>query len=1263
MPDLKLRLFGPPRLERSGLNLDLERRKAEGLLAFLAVTGQRHSREALATLLWPDSDATRGRANLSRALSVLRSTLGAALLVADRESVELLPGSDFGDRSGRDLWVDVIEFEQRLAACTNHGHPASMVCAACLPELGRATNLYRDDFLAGFTIPGSEEWDSWQFYQTQELRQELCSALERLGRGYRGQGQSQTALVYVRRWVGLEPLHEPAQRQLMTLYAQSGQRSAALAQYKACRRVLETELGIQPSAETQSLHEQILAGDTGSLQPGGSQGILPGRIPAFLEAASHPARQLPLFVARKDELSRLAALLDTTLQGKGQVAFVTAQAGGGKTALLFEFAHQAQASHPQLLVASGACRSLAGVGDPYLPFRDIMAMLTGDVEALWAAGRISGQNARRLWQSVPDTARILMARGPDLIGIFVPGDGLADRAQMAAPQRPAWIDELETLIAQKRASATGLEQSLIMGQYAAVLCQLAAHRPLLLLLDDLQWTDLASAALLFHLGLGLAGSRILIVGAYRPEEVGPSAAAQSHPLEKVLAEFKRTHGDTWIDLDKANESQGRDLIAALLDREPNRLGEGFRQALFHRTAGHPLFTIELVRAMQERKNLIQDEDRYWVVGTQLDWSEMPARVEGVIEQRIGCLEPELRAILSVASVEGEQFTAGAIAHILQVDELQVLQGLNHLERRHRLVREREEVKVRAKRLQRYEFAHVLFRTYLYRSLGRGERRLLHGRIAAALERLYVPLVDQITVELAYHLLEAGDSQKAASYLLRAGDRARRLVALDEAVAHYRSAAEHWPENDQAGRAGLLLKLGESLWMYGSPQEAYQTLETGYHLFTELCDREGAGVTQRIMAEICFEEADPERWQHHAHHALALLEAGPESVELTRAISALSRMHALTGEHQESLDWGEEALEMSQRLGADDVAVHALNNVGSARASLGEIDAGLALLKQSLNQALALNLPFDAARAYFNLADQLQAWGRYSESRAVLVNYRDYGQRIHSLVTVNYALIFLSLVDWLCGQWAAAFARRPQIRRWLASPQATGYHKLFGATVLALMDNDLGRHAVARQALVGEVSVALESGVLQRGVPYLGELARANKALGLAGEASECQQKIVEWFMTVPQASQLGPLCTTYLIAGCSSEARSDSCLRLLVTSSGRMRNPVKAAILIEGQASHALARMDAGRAANGFDRAAAGWRAVGRPYDQLRALGGLVKAQAHAGKQAAALDACLQAASIVEQLASQLERADLRDLFLSSPAVQAVAPARAQPWA
>ena len=249
MSRLKLYLFGPPRLERTGVPLDLGRRKAEALLAYLAITDQRHSRDALATLFWPESDSSRGRAGLSRTLSVLNKALGAGWVAADRETVTVNPDAD--------LWVDVIHFQQLLADRRSHGHPDNMVCAACLPMLEEAAGLYQADFLTGFTLPDSPQFDEWQFYQTEGLRRELASALERLGRGYTGQDNLERAIVHVRRWVELEPLEEPARRQLMTLYAQSGQRTAALRQYQVCVELVDRELGVSPQAETTALHERI----------------------------------------------------------------------------------------------------------------------------------------------------------------------------------------------------------------------------------------------------------------------------------------------------------------------------------------------------------------------------------------------------------------------------------------------------------------------------------------------------------------------------------------------------------------------------------------------------------------------------------------------------------------------------------------------------------------------------------------------------------------------------------------------------------------------------------------------------------------------------------------------------------------------------------------------------------------------------------------------------------------------------------------------
>ena len=153
---------------------------------------------------------------------------------------------------------------------------------------------------------------------------------------------------------------------------------------------------------------------------------------------------------------------------------------------------------------------------------------------------------------------------------------------------------------------------------------------MLLLLDDVQWADAASISLLFHLGrrLAVVNSRLLIVCAYRPEEAILDRAGQRHPLAKVLREFKRTFGDVWVDLGQVEKEEDRKFVDALLDVEKNRLGERFREALFERTAGHPLFIIELLRAMQERGDVLKDTDGAWVEGSTLDWEMLPARCGG-----------------------------------------------------------------------------------------------------------------------------------------------------------------------------------------------------------------------------------------------------------------------------------------------------------------------------------------------------------------------------------------------------------------------------------------------------------------------------------------------------------------------------------------------------------------------------------------------------------------------------------------------------------
>ncbi|MFQ5858480.1 MAG: AAA family ATPase [Anaerolineae bacterium] len=122
-----------------------------------------------------------------------------------------------------------------------------------------------------------------------------------------------------------------------------------------------------------------------------------------------------VFVARERELSQLQSFLDTALAGHGQVCFVTGEAGAGKTALLTEFARRAQDAHADLLVAIGDCNAQTGIGDPYLPFREVLGLLTGDVEARLAQGAITQENAGRLWDFLCASGPVLGNLEPELI--------------------------------------------------------------------------------------------------------------------------------------------------------------------------------------------------------------------------------------------------------------------------------------------------------------------------------------------------------------------------------------------------------------------------------------------------------------------------------------------------------------------------------------------------------------------------------------------------------------------------------------------------------------------------------------------------------------------------------------------------------------------------------------------------------------------------------------------------------------------------------
>jgi adenylate cyclase len=794
----------------------------------------------------------------------------------------------------------------------------------------------------------------------------------------------------------------------MWLLAQGQRRGEALAHYETCRRVLAEELGVEPAAATERLYEGIR---DGTLEVPVAPPVRPrpsAEPPAFLSEDELVAEASPVFVGRERELARLDGFLDLAHAGDGCLAFVAGEAGSGKTFLLEEFARRAQNLRADLVVAGGRGVAYTGVGDPYLPFREVLALLTGDVQARYAAGAIGAEKARRLWRSLPHTVQAIVEAGPDLVDTLVSGPGLLGRALAYQPGGAEWLTQLEDLLEVKAQSPTSKDsrQADLFEQYSQMLCNLASRAPLLVLLDDLQWADHGSIDLLFHLGLRVPGSRILIVGAYRPEDIAAAVAAGRravgtdsgqtghHPLEPVLHEFRRQYGDITIEV---GGDEGSGFVEALVDAEPNRLGARFREMLHRQTRGHALFTVELLRGMQERGDLIHDEEGRWTEGPTLDWDTLPPRVEGVIGQRIGRLPEPWQHALRAASVQGEVFSAEVLARVQGVDERELVQRLSgDLSRVHRLVKADSLERVGAQSLSHYRFRHFLFQRYLYNSLDVVSRPRLHQATGSALEELYGDQAENVAVQLAHHYQQAGVAAKAAEHLYHAGIQCTRRWAYQEAIAHFTDGLEllesspDTPERMQMELA-LLCELGTPLVTTkgsGSP-ELGRAMGRALELVQRLGETDETALVRTAHLAYYLARAD-----HHTALRLARQRADAAERCGDRQAFPIDRLHLslplfLVGDFEAARAHARVAVASYDRerdfplavIHGQDLGQFSLHHLAYCLWCLGFPDRALELSREAVALAQSLDHPYSRASA-LTLAGCLRAWSRCTPEEAI-----------------------------------------------------------------------------------------------------------------------------------------------------------------------------------------------------------------------------------------------------------------------------------------
>jgi adenylate cyclase len=804
---LAITLMGTFQVTLDERPVDFATDKARALLAYLALEATApHRREALSGLFWPERPDRIARSNLRQTLHRLRSAIQD---IGNPDPHLLVSHHDVQFNLRGDHWLDVAEFERRLADYRAHCGRGLPLCAQCLQALKAAATLYQGELMAGFSSSGSPDFEFWFLTSQENYHRQALEAISRLGADYEMRGDHAQAADCAQRLVGLEPWRQSFHRLLMRNLALAGQRKAAIEQYARCREVLVEELGIEPSKKTHQLHEWIYARDEQTLRQEArarqerftvskvaGEDNLSWSPRSFLPGAGAASSTLSgLFVGREEALAEMNNYLSQALVDRAAIVFIRGEAGSGKSSLAAEFVRRSMAANNSLLAAFGGCDARLGLGDAYQPFREILRQLAGYTRNDSSWGEVGVEAARRL-QAVRSSFRQAVAEtGPDLPGTLLPQSVSGSAAGRAERQ-------------------SGLAQVALFEQVSGLLRAVAWGQPLILILDDLHWVDKASASLLFYLGRHLADSHILIIGAYRPEQVGwftrAQAASSGHPLLPVVRELTRIHGQIEINLDQAD---GRAFIDALVDSEPNQLGPEFRANLFRHTGGNPLFTVETLRGLQDRGELQHDAEGCWKISQELNWDRVPARVEAIISARFERLDDPCRELLGAASVQGRTFLAEIAAETRGLEAGPAVSWLSQkLGRQHRLVEAGGLEWYDDRSLSRFRFRHFLFQQCAYQQLDPVSRARLHQATGFALEALYAGREEEHALELAGHFQAAGMVEKALGYLQIAGRVAYRLAASETALGHFDQALEllkELPPGPVRDRREMILQLART----------------------------------------------------------------------------------------------------------------------------------------------------------------------------------------------------------------------------------------------------------------------------------------------------------------------------------------------------------------------------------------------------------------------------------------------------------------------
>jgi len=604
------------------------------------------------------------------------------------------------------------------------------------------------------------------------------------------------------------------------------------------------------------------------------EALVPSHKPSVVVPAPRPsaAREIQL-INRVEEMGLLREAVDRGVRGEGGLVFLYGEAGIGKTRLTRELGAYARLRGMQVLY--GRCPALFRMDGvpPYVLWSEVIKdyLQACTPEQLY---KVIGYYPSEVCKLVPEIRQKL---------------GTVPKSLPISPEH---------------------ERDRLFEAVSQFITNISKEAPLLVVLDDLQWTDQSSLLLLHYLARGVYRESLLLLGAYRDTDVD-----ERHPLSPVLTELNRERLVQSAQLKRMSFDDASEMIKRILEQDD--VPREFCELVYEKTRGNPFFVEEVIKSLKEEEVIYREENKWKI--KEVSKIEFPRTIKGVIKARIGRLDDECQNVLTMASFVGKDFTFETLSGVTGVEEDKLLETLEKILKtglfKHKVIRGEDVC----------SFADIIVRDVVYEEVSPFRRKRLHNVVGCALEKVYTKKIDEHFGELALHFLESGNKEKALDYFLKAGEKAAKVYANSEAVSYLQSALNllEQKEGELPEKGRVLESLGDTKKLIGEYEDCMKYWNEALLLWTKLQEKGKTATLHRKMANVLWDKmGDAEKAKEHHDACSRILETKPESVENARLCHDMAYMYWRNGDLVKALASAEKALMLAEKLNALEVVADA-----------------------------------------------------------------------------------------------------------------------------------------------------------------------------------------------------------------------------------------------------------------------------------------------------------------------------------------------------